>query len=108
MARFQTINPATEEVIQEYETMPKAQVLGIAQHCHDAFWVWKTYSVKERAALIARLGTVLLKNKKKYATLITTEMGKAISESIAEVEKCAMLCDVYARQGEQWLAEEAV
>ncbi|MBI1970217.1 NAD-dependent succinate-semialdehyde dehydrogenase, partial [Candidatus Woesearchaeota archaeon] len=108
MAKFQTINPATEEVIREYETMPKAQVLGIVQQCHDAFRVWKNYSMKERAAQISHLGTVLLKNKKKYAALITTEMGKAISESIAEVEKCAMLCGVYAKQGEQWLAEEVV
>lgn len=53
-----------------------------------------------------RLANALRKKKKEYSTLITSEMGKPIVQSEAEVEKCAWTAEVYAENGEDWLAEE--
>lgn len=63
---------------------------------HSAFLAWRKVTFEERQKYVKRLVDVLLKNKRTYAELMTKEMGKPISQSIAEVEKCARLCDFYA------------
>ncbi|MGA8854199.1 MAG: NAD-dependent succinate-semialdehyde dehydrogenase, partial [Christiangramia sp.] len=47
-------------------------------------------------------------NVEEYAQMITAEMGKPISESRAEVNKCAWVCDYYAENAEAFLAPEVV
>ena len=42
----------------------------------------------------------------KLAALATAEMGKVQAESLAEIEKCAVLCDWYADHGAQFLRDE--
>ena len=56
---------------------------------------WQEISISERVTYLQNLQTILLKNKETYARLITTEMHKPITQAIAEVEKCALLCDYY-------------
>jgi succinate-semialdehyde dehydrogenase/glutarate-semialdehyde dehydrogenase len=48
----------------------------------------------------------LLKNKNAYAESITLEMGKTITESVAEVEKCAKVCSYYADHAREFLSDE--
>ena len=43
--KFKTINPATEEVIAEYELMPKDKVISIAKDCQAAFNEWKDLDI---------------------------------------------------------------
>ena len=56
---------------------------------------WQENSISERVIYLQNLQRILLKNKETYARLITTEMHKPITQAIAEVEKCALLCDYY-------------
>ena len=106
--KFRTINPATEEVIAEYDIMPKDEILSVAEQCHDAFIQWKSMDVSARASYFRRLAQVLRHNKEKYARLMTLEMGKPIKQSLTEVEKCAWTAEVYADNGAKWLEEEVV
>ena len=104
--KIRTINPATEEIIQTYETMSVESVLEIARQSQEAFWSWRTRPVSQRASYLTALGAVLREHADDYAMFMTIEMGKPISQSRAEVEKCAWLCDVYAERAEEWLEEE--
>ena len=61
--KFKTINPATEEVISEYETMPNKEVLNTAKNSHAAFYEWKQLDISERAIYFKKLASVLRKNK---------------------------------------------
>ena len=106
--KFQTVNPATEEVVADYETMPATEVLAIANEAHAAFLKWRELSVAERAPYLVALAAVLRDNLEKWARLITVEMGKTISESRGEIEKCAWMAEMYAERAEGWLEDELV
>ncbi|HRB71243.1 MAG TPA: NAD-dependent succinate-semialdehyde dehydrogenase [Flavobacterium sp.] len=60
-----------------------------------AFQIWKKTALTERIRHIENLKVKLLENKQEYAESISREMGKPITQSIAEVEKCGLLCDYY-------------
>jgi len=106
--KYQTVNPATEEILNSYETMPLSEVLQIAEKSRAVQRPWRALSLTERAAYLPRLAQVLREKQEDYARLITLEMGKTINESRAEVEKCAWLCEVYQENAETWLREELV
>ena len=108
MTTFQTINPATEEVIKEWQFMPLNEAMSIAKSVAEAGKAWKALSINERVPYFINLADVFRENKQKYAEMMTHEMGKVIRESLAEVEKCAWLCEVLAENAEQWLREETV
>ena len=48
------------------------------------------------------------KNKTELAKVATAEMGKALKESIGEVEKCAWALEFYADHGDSFLADEVL
>jgi succinate-semialdehyde dehydrogenase/glutarate-semialdehyde dehydrogenase len=105
---IQSINPYTEEVILDVPLMTKAEIDRQVERSREAFKSWSSRPVSERAALVRKLGEHLRAEKRKYAELITKEMGKAIRESLAEIEKCAWLCDYYAENAERMLALEHI
>ncbi|MFQ5908234.1 MAG: NAD-dependent succinate-semialdehyde dehydrogenase [Thermoplasmata archaeon] len=106
--KFETINPATGNVLRVYETMSRDAVFDIAQACHAAFLKWRDLDVRERGPYLRRLADVLRKNTERYARLITSEMGKPITESRAEIEKCALAAEVFADRGPEWLRDESL
>jgi len=61
-----------------------------------AFSSWKKVSFEERQGLIRKAAEILKNNSERFGSIITTEMNKPISQSIAEVEKCALMMNYYA------------
>jgi len=56
-----------------------------------------------------RKAAILLEERKQVlAETMTREMGKTLNSSIAEVEKCAWVCNYYADHAETFLADETV
>jgi len=108
MAAYQTVNPATGEVLRSYETMTADAAMAVLAAAHAAQPDWAARPIAERARCAARLAAVLRARKGEWARLMTLEMGKPIGESTAEIVKCAWLCEVYAERAEAWLAEEPV
>ncbi len=69
---------------------------------------WRNLSIQNRISFLPQLAQLLLENKEEYATCITTEMHKPISQAIAEVEKCALLCNYYYENAESFLATKNI
>lgn len=90
---IKTINPATEEIIQEYETITKEEVVNKTKKAKDAFYEWKKDSSK-RMGFLYEFAQALRKDKERLSRIATSEMGKAIKESRAEVEKCALAMEI--------------
>ncbi len=105
---FKTVNPVTGEVIRTWRTMAPDEVMRTAQLVRNAFEPWRDLSVIERVPYFQRLATVLRDNLEEWAVLVTTEMGKPVTEAKAEIEKCAWMTEVYAANAGAWLADEKV
>lgn len=102
--KLKSINPANLEVIAEYSEYSDSIIQDKLESSNAAYLQWRTTSFADRVALILACQNVLLTQKQVYAELISLEMGKPITESIAEVEKCALLCEYYAKHAEEFLA----
>jgi succinate-semialdehyde dehydrogenase/glutarate-semialdehyde dehydrogenase len=105
---MKAINPATNELINEYKEHTDAEIRKIIEAGHNAYLSWRDVSFAERKKLMRKAAEVLRKNRDKYAKLITIEMGKVIRESRSEVEKCAWVCEYYADNAEKFLADEII
>jgi succinate-semialdehyde dehydrogenase/glutarate-semialdehyde dehydrogenase len=105
---MQSINPATEEVLQTFQEHTKEQIDSALQQVYDRQKQWRTTSFAERSALVKALGRELRADKARWAGTITAEMGKPIVEAEAEIEKCAWNCDFYADNAERFLTPEHV
>jgi acyl-CoA reductase-like NAD-dependent aldehyde dehydrogenase len=105
---IETINPATGKVIAKYQNMTDDKIKEKVSNARLALQSWKNLDIGERCSITRNLGRVMRKNKEGYAKLITEEMGKPIRQAIAEVEKCAWLCDYYSETAETFLRDELI
>ena len=61
-----------------------------------AFENWKTVPFTEKQKLLQKLASLLEKDAEKFGKIITQEMNKPITQSISEVQKCALMTRYYA------------
>ena len=87
--------------------MDKDQVFELVRKAKRAFPEWKK-DYEKRRSYIYNLVEHLKKNKTELAKVATKEMGKALKESIGEVEKCAWALEFYADHGDSFLSDEVL
>ena len=105
--KIETVNPATEEIIQEYEIITKEQIDDRVKKAQNTFQDWKKDASK-RTDLLHDFANELRKDKENLAMTATNEMGKAIKEARSEVEKCAWVIEYYADNGQILSTDEVV
>tara|TARA_B100002052_G_scaffold127071_1_gene116699 strand:- start:8150 stop:9517 length:1368 start_codon:yes stop_codon:yes gene_type:complete len=108
MTTLKSINPATEELFAEFKEINLSSTEEIIEESSDSQRKWATVDISKRTKIISKISDFVRNNKEVFAEIITNEMGKPISESIAEVEKCAWLCDYYVENGSRFLAEQSI
>jgi succinate-semialdehyde dehydrogenase len=102
---FSTVNPANGNEIEVFSYYPPSQTENILGLADKTFQSFRRVSVHKRASLLSNLATALRENAKPLARVITTEMGKILSEAEAEVEKCAHEAEWYSEHGPQIMAD---
>jgi succinate-semialdehyde dehydrogenase/glutarate-semialdehyde dehydrogenase len=100
---YQSVNPYTRQIMDTFQTITDGELINKLKKAELAFDNWSKTSFPERAELLNNAAILLEKEKAKHAGIITSEMGKPIRQSTAEVEKCAWLCRYYAENGEKFL-----
>ena len=108
MTTIDVINPATGKVRQSYETIGIPETLAIIDSMHAAQKSWRNVSMQEREKLFSRAAEILRERQEEYATIITEEMGKPITQARSEIAKCAALCDYYVAEGATHLQDQPV
>lgn len=108
MSVTRSLNPYSGKEIKQYKNHTKPQVEDIIDKADTRFYSWRETSFTERRELMLAAAKELKVNAKDYAKTMTLEMGKPISQAIAEVEKCAWVCEYYAENAEKQLQSEFV
>ena len=80
----------------------------ILQKANTTLGHWKAKKINDRLVFLPNLAILLLENKEEYARVITSEMHKPISQAIAEIEKCALLCNYYYENAENFLTPKNI
>lgn len=106
--KFHSVNPYNGEKVGQYTAHTSDEIDNILNKSREAFTTWSRESVSRRTDLIKKAGQVLRDNLEEYAHMITSEMGKPIAESRAEVTKCAWVCDYYSENATAFLAMEEI
>ncbi|QLG44959.1 NAD-dependent succinate-semialdehyde dehydrogenase [Costertonia aggregata] len=103
-----TKNPFTAQLIREYKLHTEAEIEQILEKSNVAFKLWKYEQIVHRTNLLQKVSELLIERKKEYSELMTQEMGKPITQSISEIEKCVWACDFYVKNAAQFLADELI
>ena len=105
---IETLNPATGELLTKYEAYSQSKIESILKAAVGTQKSWASQSIDQRATALAPMANLLRARVDEYALLMTTEMGKPISQSKAEVLKCATCVDHYVENGARYLQEGVV
>ena len=95
---IKAINPATGEVFESYEEAAPDAVNKIIGEVNDAFLDWRKRPIAERAGPMRKAAEILRAEAHDHARLMAREMGKPVTDGIAEAQKCATGCDYLCRQ----------
>ena len=105
---FDVINPVNNQKTDTFPAMTSDEVKHIINEVDQAWLAWREQSFDHRAALMLKAAEVLKENKDRYAHLMAKEMGKIYKQGVAEVEKCAWVCEYYAENGARFLQEQNI
>ncbi|MEK6553403.1 MAG: aldehyde dehydrogenase family protein, partial [Bacteroidota bacterium] len=105
---IQTINPTTGKVAKTFIEHTNEEVLKMIDDADTAFHQWRDTNFTLRSQLMKNASQILRDRKEHYGKILTLEMGKPITQAIAEVEKCALVCEYYSDNAEKILSEEIV
>ncbi|HXI26107.1 MAG TPA: NAD-dependent succinate-semialdehyde dehydrogenase [Pyrinomonadaceae bacterium] len=103
-----SINPATGEVLQTFDSLTEQQLEEKLARGAEAFREHRLSSFTDRSEKMTRAAEILESEKKSFARTMTLEMGKPINAAVQEAEKCAWVCRYYAENAERHLADEIV
>lgn len=103
-----SINPYSGEVLTQFELHSTFEIDSKISNAQFAFEKFKQTTFAKRASLFKNCAENLRIQKLDLAKIITSEMGKPITESIAEIEKCAQVCEYYSENAEDFLSDESI
>lgn len=103
---YQTTNPYTGKTLKTFPDATDAEVAQALERGHAAFQQWRLKPVRERVTFLQKAADLLRARRTEYAKLLTTEMGKLLTEAEAEVELSAAILEYYVKHAEAELAPQ--
>jgi succinate-semialdehyde dehydrogenase / glutarate-semialdehyde dehydrogenase len=105
-----SINPTTGQWIKSFESLDDEAVQSKIVIAEAAFGQYRHTSFAQRSYWLNNAAALLRDDQQlqNLAQLMTLEMGKPITQAIAEIQKCASVCDYYAENAITFLADEPV
>jgi len=106
--KIRSINPASGELIREFNMMSDADLEERVKLAERAYTDFKNTSIQQRCQWMKRVSELLIQNAEKYGNVITMETGKPINQGISEPKKCAKWPKYYAEHAEELLRDTPV
>ncbi|HUP08005.1 MAG TPA: NAD-dependent succinate-semialdehyde dehydrogenase [Caldimonas sp.] len=105
---FKTTDPATLAPGKSYPGHSGAQAAAKVARAAEAQRGWRRTAFHERGRLMRAAAGVLRRRRDEFAALMTSEMGKTLTDGRAEIDKCASACEHFAEHAASYLARQDV
>jgi succinate-semialdehyde dehydrogenase/glutarate-semialdehyde dehydrogenase len=105
---LKSIDPASGRELASFPELDEAGVEAAIARAFASRHAWRDAGLENRAATIRAVAGVLRADRDRYASLLTSEMGKPIAEAEGEVEKCAWTSTWIADNAARLLADEPI
>jgi succinate-semialdehyde dehydrogenase/glutarate-semialdehyde dehydrogenase len=96
---FVAIDPTDGQELERHPDTTAAEVEDAVRAAHEAWLPWRETSFGERARRLRAMADLLEERSRRYAELMTREMGKPVTQAESEARKCA--------EAARWCAEHA-
>ena len=94
-------NPATGETIAHVPRMGAAETRRAIARAEEALPGWRSMLAKDRARILRRWADLMMENEDGLARLLTTEQGKPLAESRAEIAYAASFYEWFGEEGKR-------
>lgn len=102
---YQTINPASNELIKSWSAHNDQQVEQALTLADDLYHsAWSKGPIQPRLQVLKKLADLIDGRVDELAKAASVEMGKLINQSRGEVKICAQIARYYAENAERFLA----
>ena len=108
MGTLTSISPTTGAKVGRWSTASADDIDEVIHQAHQAFTTWRGSDWPTRRKLLQAIAAELTARRDQLAALMTDEMGKPVTEALAEIDKCAWTSNFYAENAEQFLADRVV
>jgi len=105
---IQSINPATEKLLKEYQPYSNSNIQLIINKTSIDYLAWKKITFNDRGLCFYAIADELEKDIDIHGKIISLEMGKPILESKTEILKCVCLIRYFAKHAENFLQSEEI
>ncbi|MBA3387320.1 MAG: NAD-dependent succinate-semialdehyde dehydrogenase [Chthoniobacterales bacterium] len=103
-----SVNPATGEILRSFDALDARQIESKLATAERGFAIHRRTTLAERARQMNAAADLLAAEENSLARIITLEMGKLMSASVDEVQKCARGCRYYAEHAETLLSDQPI
>ena len=93
---YAVTNPATNEVVETFDTFTDEQIQDALAKSHEAFQTWRKTPIDERAKIVSRAAELFKERKGELAKIEAQEMGKATPEGEWEINFSGDILQFYA------------
>jgi aldehyde dehydrogenase (NAD+) len=104
---FQSINPATEELVAEIGQAEISDVDAAVDAATEAFKSWRLVPAPLRGEMLFKIGDILKQKKEELAQLLTRDMGKVIAEARGDVQEAIDMAYFMGGEGRRLLGYTA-
>jgi succinate-semialdehyde dehydrogenase/glutarate-semialdehyde dehydrogenase len=101
---YAVVNPASGEILELFDFDSDSQLDKVLLTSNRSYNEWSNLDYDSRSSFFVKLSEILRRDKIDLANTVAIEMGKPISQGIAEVEKCALVCEYFASNAKTFLA----
>ena len=105
---IKSINPSTGNLIEEYSAYSDNFITSVIDEVAIGYSEWKNVSFKDRSKILHNIADALKDNIEEHAIMISLEIGKPISESRLEVEKCVWVLRYFADNAKDFLKNVSI
>ncbi len=100
---FDSINPATEELIAPAARSGPEDIDAAVQAAKAAYKNWRLTPAPRRGEILYRVAQLLQQRKEELARIMTQEMGKVLSEARGDVQEAIDMAYFMAGEGRRML-----